>query len=50
MSLNVLIEFGAEGGFDNTGAQYDRWCKSAGFARTEIVPLSGPASAAIAWK
>jgi precorrin-6B methylase 2 len=50
MSLNMLIEFGAEGGFDYTGAQYDRWCRSAGFARTEIVPLTGPASAAIAWK
>lgn len=50
MSLNMLIEFGAEGGFDYTGAQYDRWCRSAGFARTEVVPLVGPTSAAIAWK
>jgi SAM-dependent methyltransferase len=50
MSLNMLIEFGAAGGFDYTGAQYDGWCKSAGFARTEVVPLTGPASAAIAYK
>jgi len=50
MSLNMLIELGAEGGFDYTGAQYDRWCKDAGFARTEVVALTGPASAAIAYK
>jgi hypothetical protein len=50
MSLNMLIEFGAEGGFDYTGAQYDRWCREAGFSRTEILPLTGPASAAVAYK
>jgi hypothetical protein len=50
MSLNMLIEFGAEGGFDYTGAQYDAWCRGAGFARTEVVPLMGPTSAAIAYK
>jgi len=50
MSLNMLIELGADGGFDYTGAQFDAWCKSAGFARTEIVPLTGPTSAAIAYK
>jgi hypothetical protein len=50
MSLNMLIEFGADGGFDYTGAQYDAWCRQAGFARTEILPLTGPTSAAIAYK
>jgi predicted O-methyltransferase YrrM len=50
MSLNMLIEFGADGGFDYTGAQYDRWCRQAGFTHTEIVPLTGPTSAAIAYK
>jgi hypothetical protein len=50
MSLNMLIEFGAEGGFDYTGAQFDGWCREAGFARTEVVPLTGPTSAAIAYK
>ncbi|HEV8246499.1 MAG TPA: methyltransferase [Polyangiaceae bacterium] len=50
MSINMLIEFGAEGGFDYTGAQYDTWCRRAGFSRTEIVPLTGPTSAAIAFK
>lgn len=48
MSLNMLIEL--PGGFDYTGAQFDRWCAEAGFARTEIVPLAGPSSAAIAYK
>ncbi len=50
MSLNMLIEFGADGGFDYTGAQFDAWCKGAGFKRTEVKPLTGPTSAAIAYK
>jgi hypothetical protein len=50
MSLNMLIEFGADGGFDYTGAQYDEWCKGAGFTRTEVFPLTGPTSAAVARK
>jgi precorrin-6B methylase 2 len=48
MSLNMLIEFGDA--FDYTGADYDRWCREIGFSRTEIVPLTGPSSAAIAYK
>lgn len=48
MSLNMLIEL--PGGFDYTGAQFDGWCKEAGFERTEVVPLAGPASAAIAYR
>ena len=48
MSLNMLIE--TPGGFDYTGAQFDAWCRAAGFTRTEIVPLAGPTSAAIAYK
>ena len=48
MSLNMLIEL--PGGFDYTGAQFDRWCVEAGFARTEILGLTGPSSAAIAYK
>jgi O-methyltransferase domain/Dimerisation domain len=47
MSLNMLIEL--PGGFDYTGAQFDTWCKDAGFDRTEIIPLAGPTSAAIAY-
>jgi cyclopropane fatty-acyl-phospholipid synthase-like methyltransferase len=48
MSLNMLIEL--PGGFDYTGAQFDAWSRDAGFERTEIVPLAGPASAAIAYR
>lgn len=48
MSLNMLIEFGEA--FDFTGADFTSWCLEAGFSRCEILPLGGPASAAIAWK
>jgi hypothetical protein len=48
MSLNMLIEFGDA--FDFTGADFSSWCREAGFRRTEILHLAGPASAAIAYK
>jgi hypothetical protein len=48
MSLNMLIEFGEA--FDYTGADFDRWCREAGFRRTEVIPLRGPASAGVAYK
>ena len=48
MSLNMLIEFGDA--FDFTGADFDRWCREAGFKRTEVVHLAGPASAGVAYK
>jgi hypothetical protein len=48
MSLNMLIEFGEA--FDYTGADFDGWCREVGFERTEVLPLAGPASAAIAYK
>ncbi|HKT77927.1 MAG TPA: methyltransferase [Sphingobium sp.] len=48
MSLNMLIEFGEA--FDFTGADFRSWCLEAGFSRCEIMPLRGPASAAIAYK
>lgn len=47
-SLTMLVEL--PGGFDYTGAQFDGWCRGVGFARTQIVPLAGAASAAIAYK
>lgn len=50
MSLNMLIEFGAGGGFDYSGAQFDGWARAAGFTRTEVIPLVGATSAAIAYK
>jgi hypothetical protein len=48
MSLNMLIEFGDA--FDFTGADYAGWCREAGFRCVEVIPLGGPASAAIAYK
>ena len=48
MSLNMLIEFGDA--FDFTGADFTGWCLEAGFKRCEVLPLTGPASAAIAYK
>ena len=48
MSLNMLVEFGDA--FDYTGADFDGWCREVGFARTEVIHLAGPASAAIAYK
>jgi hypothetical protein len=48
MSLNMLIELGD--GFDYTGADFRKWCTEVGFGRCEIVPLTGPTSAAVAYK
>ena len=48
MSLNMLIEFGVA--FDFAGADFSRWCKEVGFRSTEIIPLAGPSSAAVAYK
>jgi len=48
MSLNMLIEFGDA--FDFSGRDFDGWCREAGFQDVESVPLTGPASAGIAYK
>ena len=48
MSLNMLIEFGDA--FDYTGADFAGWCREVGFRNVEILPLTGPASAGIAYK
>jgi hypothetical protein len=48
MSLNMLIETGK--GFDYTFADFNRWAKKVGFKSTAIMPLTGPSSAAIAYK
>jgi len=48
MSLNMLIE--TSEGYDYTGADFDAWAKEAGFRETFLIPLSGPASAAVAIK
>jgi hypothetical protein len=48
MSLNMLIEFGDA--FDFTGSEFAGWCREVGFRDVEITPLTGPASAGIAYK
>lgn len=48
MSLNMLIENGDA--FDYTMNDFDKWAKQAGFKKTELMPLAGPTSAAIAYK
>jgi hypothetical protein len=48
MSLNMLIETGT--GFDYSFSDFNKWAKVAGFNSTSILPLTGPASAAIAYK
>ena len=48
MSLNMLIEFGDA--FDYSGSDFIRWCREAGFRDFKIMPLTGPSSAAIAYK
>ena len=48
MSLNMLIETGE--GFDFTLDDFSKWTKEAGFKTVDLIPLAGPASAAIAYK
>ena len=48
MSLNMLIETGT--GFDYTFADFNRWANIVGFRTTTLLPLTGPSSAAIAYK
>ena len=48
MSLNMLIENGDA--FDFTLNDFESWTREAGFKKTELIPLAGPTSAAIAYK
>jgi hypothetical protein len=48
LSLNMLIE--TEGGFNFTSVDFDSWCKEIGFKETTVMSLTGPSSAAIAFK
>lgn len=48
MSLNMLIENGA--GFDYSHEDFGEWAHAAGFKRTEVISLTGPTSAAVAYK
>ena len=48
MSLNMLIEFGDA--FDYSGSDFANWCREVGFSSFEVIPLTGPSSAAVAYK
>ena len=48
MSLNMLIEFGDA--FDYSAADFQEWCRPAGFTRFAVIRLAGPSSAAVAYK
>lgn len=48
MSLNMLIENGEA--FDYSLSDFESWAGRAGFKKTELIPLTGPASAIIAQK
>ena len=48
MSINMLIET-AEGS-ESTAAEFDAWCKEAGFRSTDVMPISGGTSVGIAYK
>ena len=48
MSLNMLIE--TYGGFDYTAADFKGWAREAGFTQFEVMRLTGPSSALIAYK
>ncbi len=48
MSLNMLIETGT--GFDYTFSDFNHWAREVGFKTTSSIPLTGPTSAALAYK
>ncbi len=48
ISLNMIIE--TPDGFDFTAEDFNKWATEIGFKETSIMPLTGPASAAIAVK
>jgi 2-polyprenyl-3-methyl-5-hydroxy-6-metoxy-1,4-benzoquinol methylase len=48
MSLNMLIEFGDA--FDYSGSDFAGWCREIGFREFKVIPLTGPSSAAVAYK
>tara|TARA_R110002073_G_scaffold4213_1_gene27872 strand:- start:6309 stop:7349 length:1041 start_codon:yes stop_codon:yes gene_type:complete len=48
MSMNMLIETGS--GFDYTLSDFNKWATQVGFKSTAVLALTGPTSAAIAYK
>lgn len=48
--LLMSLQLQAGGGFDFTGADFSSWCRDAGFAHIEVMPLVWPVAAAVARK
>ena len=48
MSLNMMIE--TEGGFDFSASDFEVWAQEIGFNKIEVMHLTGPSSAIIAYK
>ena len=48
MSLNMLIE--TDEGFDFSLADFSSWANQVGFSKVNLMPLTGPASAIVAYK
>ena len=48
MSLNMLIE--TDEGFDFSLADFNNWANQVGFSKVSLMPLTGPASAIVAYK
>lgn len=48
MSLNMMIE--TDQGFDYSASDFELWAKEIGFNKIDLMPLTGPSSAVIAFK
>ena len=48
MSLNMLIE--TDEGYDFSLADFNKWANQVGFSHVNLMPLTGPASAIVAYK
>ncbi|MBN3950055.1 MAG: hypothetical protein HWQ38_27725 [Nostoc sp. NMS7] len=50
INLEYLDAFALGDAFDYTGADFGSWCQETGFKRYEVLHLTSPYSAAIAYK
>ncbi|KAF6250908.1 O-methyltransferase-domain-containing protein [Scenedesmus sp. NREL 46B-D3] len=50
MSLDMLLEFEGENSFDYSFNEFTTWAAEVGFSSTQLIRLTGPNSAAVAYK
>ncbi|WIA41050.1 hypothetical protein OEZ86_004686 [Tetradesmus obliquus] len=50
MSLDMLLEFEGENSFDYSFEEFTSWALEVGFSSTQLIRLTGPNSAAVAYK